>query len=277
MEKKGRLLSQGNTAEIYEWDTGKILKLYRKGLPEALCRYEFAVTKGVYNLLQIVPKPFEIVYVNDRIGAVYEQIQGKTMLKTILSKPWAFKRYARMLALYHIRIQKPVDFILPTVKEKLKRDIEATLLLSDTEKQRIYSYINALPDGDTICHFDFHPDNIMVLADQYRVIDWMTGCIGDPLSDVARTALILNYAEIPRAPFWVNMLAGIFQKGICKAYLSEYLKLSGAAISDIQRWEMPLAAARLRERISDSESERLIQLVKRKLGEQIDIPTSKIF
>lgn len=269
MVNKGRLLSQGNTAEIYEWETGKILKLYRKGLPETLCRDEFSITKDVYALLQIAPKPFEIVCIDDRIGVVYEKIQGETMLKAILSKPWGFRRYARALALYHIRIQKPVDFKLPTVKEKLKWDIEASSLLSSSEKQQIYSYMDSLPNGSILCHFDFHPDNIMVSGGQYRVIDWMTGCIGDPLSDVARTALILNYAEIPRVPSLVNMLAGMLQKGICKAYLSEYLRLSNAAISDIQRWEMPLAAARLHEWIPNSESGRLVNLVKKKLREQV--------
>lgn len=269
MEQKGRFLSQGNTAEIYEWEMDKILKLYRNGFTEDFCKSEFILTKGVYDLLQVAPKPFEIVCVEDRIGAVYEKIQGKTMLKIILSRPWAFRRYARMLAQCHVRIHNPINFKLPSVKEKLKRDIEATSLLSNCEKQKIYSYMDSLPDGDILCHFDFHPDNVMISADQYRVIDWMTGCVGDPLSDVARTALMLNYAEIPRVPFLVNFMGGLLQKGICKAYLSEYLKLSSVQIKDVQRWEIPVAAARLCERVPDSESRRLVDLVKNWLDEQV--------
>lgn len=265
MGKKGQFLSQGNTSEIYEWEAGKILKLYRTGLPEELCCKEFSITKNVYDLLQISPQPFEIVHIDGRIGGIYEQIQGETMLKSIVSKPWTYKKYARMLAQFHMNIQIPVDFELPTVKENLKRNIDATELLSNTEKQKIYQYIDLLPDGDKLCHFDFHPANIMVSDGQYRVIDWMTGCMGNPLSDIARTVLLLNYAEIPKVPLWINLLARSFQKKICRVYLSEYLKLTGAKFADIQKWEMPLAAARLREWISESESKKLVSLIKKEL------------
>lgn len=273
MGHKGRFLSQGNTSEIYEWETGKILKLYRKGLSEDLCGKEFFITKGVYNLLHITPKPYETVQIDGRMGAVYEQIQGETMIKSLISKPWAYKKYARMLAKFHMNIQVPADFKLPTVKEKLKKDIEATEMLSSTEKQQIYHYMVSLPDGNILCHFDFHPGNIMFSDGQYRVIDWMTGCIGDPLSDVARTVLLLNCAEIPKVPLWINLLAGAFQKGVCKVYLFEYIKLTGTAFADIHKWEMPIAAARLREWISDGESKKLVDLIKKELGRQANMQT----
>ena len=266
MGKKGQFLSQGNTSEIYEWETGKILKLYREGLPDRLCLEEFSITKSVYELLKISPKPFETVHVDGRAGAVYEQIQEETMVKAMASKPWAYKKYARMLAQCHARIQVPVNFKLPTVKEKLKKDIEATDLLSDAEKQQIYRYISSLPDGNALCHFDFHPGNVMVSDGQCRVIDWMTACIGDPLSDTARTVLLLSFAEIPKAPVWVNLLAKAFQKKVCKFYLSEYLKLTGTKYADIQQWQLPLAAARLREWIPESESKKLVLLIKKELG-----------
>ena len=140
MGKKDRFLSQDNTAEIYEWDTDKILKLYRQGLPETLCKDELRMTKSVFGLLQIAPKPFEIVYVGDRVGAVYERIPGTTMLMEMLSKPWKLSKYSRLLAQCYINIQKSVEFKLPTVKEKLKRDIGASPLLSNEEKQQIYKY-----------------------------------------------------------------------------------------------------------------------------------------
>lgn len=266
MRKKGRLLSQGNTAEIYEWETDKILKLYRQGLPETLCEDEFHVTKNVYHLLQIAPKPFEIVHVGDRVGAVYERIQGKSMLKDMLSKPWKFREYSRSLAQCHINIQKPVEFKLPTVKEKLKRDIEASSLLSNEEKLQIYQYINTLPDGETLCHFDFHPGNIMVSNGQCRVIDWMTGCKGDRLSDVARTSIILRYSEIPRAPHFMNPILKNIINEIYKGYLQEYLKATEVPIQKIKAWEMPIAAARLREWIPQKEKQALLAFVKRSIS-----------
>lgn len=276
LRTKGNLIGQGNTAEIFEWGSDKVLKLYRHGLPDDLCINEFEITKYAYKYLKIAPKPIEMIHINGRIGAVYERLSGKTMLKLMLSKPWRLSKYSKMLAQCHVAMQKKVAISAKTVKEKLKRDIENVSLLSFEEKQSIYNYLETLPDGDVICHFDFHPDNIMVSANQYRVIDWMTGCIGDPLSDIARTALILNYAEIPRVPFLINLLTRTFQKRINKIYLSEYMKLTGAALSDIQKWEMPLAAARLCEWIPSVESRRLVNLVKKELSRQVNARTGNV-
>lgn len=268
MDKKGLLLAQGNTAEIYEWETDKILKLYRKGLPEALCNDEFYVTKSVYDLLKITPEPFEIVHINGRVGAVYERINGKTMLKEMMSKPWRISKYSRLLAQYHKNIQRPIDFNLPTVKEKLKRDIDAVTLLSDIEKQHVCQYMTALPDGNILCHFDFHPDNIMFTDGNPIIIDWMTACKGDGLSDVARTCVILSFSEIPRVPGFVNLILGHFMKRMNTGYLKEYLKIAGVQMDAIKAWEMPIAAARLREWIPEKEKQNLLAFVRRTLSKE---------
>ena len=263
---KGKLIGQGNTAEIFEWGNHNVLKLYRRGLPEDFCINEFEITRYAYEHLKIAPKPMELIHIDDRFGAVYERVSGKTMLKLLLSQPWNLGKYSRMLAHCHAAIQKKTTLSARTVKEKLRRDIENVSVLTLEEKQSINEYLDTLPDGDCICHFDFHPDNIMVQTGQYYVIDWMTGCVGDPLSDVARTALILNYGEIPRAPLPVKALVKVLQKRIFKIYISEYIKLTGSRLSDIQKWEMPLAAARLCERIPEGESRKLLQVVNRELN-----------
>ena len=266
----GNMLGQGNTAEIFEWDRDKILKLYRPEMPDNFCLYEFKVSQYAHEHLKITPKPIEVINFDGRIGAIYERIDGKTMLKLMISRPWKMSTYSKMLARYHIDIQQPVNITVNTVKEKLRREIESVSLLSTNEKKSIYNYLDALPDGNTLCHFDFHPDNIMISSKQCYVIDWMTGCMGDPLSDVARTSLILNYAEIPRVPFVVNILAGVLKKSINKIYLRKYVASTGASISDIKKWELPLAAARLCEWVPDGESKRLFALVKKKLNNQTD-------
>ena len=263
--RMGDLLGQGNTAEIFAWDEDKIVKLYRSEMPDDFCVYEFQVAQYAYEQLKIAPKPIEIVRIDSRIGAVYERISGKTMLKLMIEKPWRMRRYSKKLAQYHIALQQPLHITVTDVKDKLKKEIESGLLLSANEKNLIYKYLEDLPDGNIFCHFDFHPDNIMLFSGQYCVIDWMTGCVGDPLSDIARTSLILDYAEIPRVPLVINIFAGMVQKNIKKIYLREYIKLTGISASDIYKWYLPLAAARLCEWIPDRESRKLVALVKKQL------------
>ena len=145
-------------------------------------------------------------------------------------------------------------------------------MLSNIEKQGIYKYINSLPDGNILCHFDFHPDNIMLSAGKNVVIDSMTACKGDGLSDVARTGIILKFSEIPRVPRFVNMIFSCMKKKLYKDYIKEYLKATRSQIERIEAWEMPIAGARLREWIPEKEKQTLLAFIKRSISDDPDNP-----
>ncbi|WP_308530680.1 aminoglycoside phosphotransferase family protein [uncultured Paenibacillus sp.] len=63
-------------------------------------------------------------------------------------------------------------------------------------KQEIMDYLKSLPDGTRLCHGDFHPENVMI-GERNWVIDWMTGMIGNPAGDVARTLLLFRFGTLP--------------------------------------------------------------------------------
>lgn len=258
---KGNLIGQGCTAEVYDYDSDKILKLYRKSMPDIDCENEFYITKNVNLSLGISPKCYEIVKLEDRIGAIYEKIDGKTMLKEIFAKFWTIKKHAKLFAHYHFEIQKNVDFKLQTVKDKLKHDIGELKQLSKVEKEKLFEYIDSLPNGTTLCHFDFHPDNIIIKNNKPVIIDWMTACIGDGLSDIARTSVILKYSDIPVKSEFVKKILKRTVKKLYINYLKEYIKISGAQFKDIQKWEVPIAAARLYERRPEEEEKQLLKIV----------------
>lgn len=44
MIEKGKLIAQGSTAEVYDYDSDRILKLYRNGMPDYACENEFEIT-----------------------------------------------------------------------------------------------------------------------------------------------------------------------------------------------------------------------------------------
>lgn len=100
------------------------------------------------------------------------------MINIIASNLFAINRYAKELAKFHIDIQKENTEILPTVKEKLMTDMSNTQMITDKEKNKISEYLNSFPDGNRICHFDFHPGNIIISSDKPIIIDWMTACVG---------------------------------------------------------------------------------------------------
>ncbi len=78
---------------------------------------------------------------------------------------------------------------------------------------------------------------------------------------------MLKYGGVAHAPWLLRKLISIFQHRIYKVYIKEYLEISNKSIEDINRWELPIAAARLREWIPDNEKQILIKLVNERCNE----------
>lgn len=175
------------------------------------------------------------------------------MLNIVSSNLWAIKKEAKKLARYHFDIQKESDEMLPILKEKLVADISYTQPLSSEEKDKIFEYIGLLPDGNVLCHFDFHPGNIIISSNNPIIIDWMTSCMGCGCADIARRAILLKYGEMPRGNSAVKKIVSIIQNYIYKIYVEEYKKIACVSQQDIDEWELPVSAARLCEWISEKE------------------------
>ncbi len=263
--KKLTLIGSGNTADVYEIDSTKILKLFKSGMTKEICEMEFANTKSAASVIRTVPEAFQTIEVDGRYGAVYEKISGYCMLDLLTSKLWTADTHAKLLAKYHVDIQKESAHPSPSVKQKLKQDISRSDLLTEEEKRKVYCYLDSLPEGNTLCHFDFHPGNVIIQENKPVIIDWMTLCFGDKCSDVARTGIILKFSELPHGPWLVKKLVHYMHNRLYKVYIKEYLNLTGISKRDVDQWELPVAAARLREGISDQEKGMLLKLVRRQI------------
>ncbi|MDF2800552.1 MAG: aminoglycoside phosphotransferase [Anaerocolumna sp.] len=259
--KKEQMIGQGNTAEIYKLEDDKILKLFRNGISKDIIEREYLNGIAIQKILDCVPKVYEMVDVNDRHGIIYQRINGIDMLKTTLTCLWRINYYAKKLAHYHLNIHKPIEENIITTKESLEENLNCVDVLTDENKEIIRKYLKELPDGNELCHFDFHPGNIMIRNRDAIILDWMTACRGDGCADVARTCILLKYGEVTHAPWIMRKLISFSQRHIYRVYLKEYLLISRKSIEDISKWEAPVAAARLREWISEDEKKSLIQLV----------------
>jgi len=43
--------------------------------------------------------------------------------------------------------------------------------------------LRELPDGEALCHGDFHPRNVIVDGDELTIIDWVDASSGPPAAD----------------------------------------------------------------------------------------------
>jgi len=260
-----KLIGQGRTADVFELDSDKILKLYRSEVSYPAIQHEYRVSQLMYAQGSNVPQPFELVEQGDRHGIVFERISGRSLLKQISTKPWAISKLARKMAELHVEMHTHTSEGMMTHKKLLADRIQSTALLAEVEKDRILRYLDHLLDGDRICHGDFHPDNVMIGAKAW-IIDWMTGVAGDPASDVARSLLLLDYGTMPPGtPKPIIALFAYLRKKLSASYLKRYLELSGMRYEEIDKWMLPLAAGRLAEWIPQEEKGNLLLLVKQRL------------
>ncbi|MDE7158537.1 MAG: phosphotransferase, partial [Clostridiales bacterium] len=216
--------------------------------------------------LAFVPKAFELVAYKNRYGILYEKINGNDMIAEMFRKPFKVGAYAKALANMHARIHNATIDLNLDIKNKLSYHINAAEDLSEQEKERIISYLKTLPDGKALCHFDFHPGNVMMKGNEFYVIDWMTACNGDAAADVARTYLLLRYGELLYANSFVKLIAHIAEKHIGKVYLRQYKKRTGMLDTEFKKWLLPIAAARLIEWIPKHEKKKLLKFIKQELA-----------
>lgn len=256
-------IGQGRTADVYTYEEGKILKLYRPGFPKEAIHQEYIIAKLVCSLGLSVPQTYELIDFEDRTGIVLEYVRGTTLLQQISSKPWSVSACARLMAETHYHIHQYQADMPRNQQDILREAIGYTSMLEDSEKQDIYTYMDTLPKGNRLCHGDFHPDNILVGRKNW-VIDWMTGMSGDPAGDVARTTLLLSLGSMPEGiPAVQRGTIQFLRNRLMKAYLRHYLKLSGITKADVDRWQLPVAAARLAEGIPETEKQALVQLIRK--------------
>ncbi|MGI6365533.1 MAG: phosphotransferase family protein [Bacillota bacterium] len=260
----GRPIAQGRTAEIFAQGDERVLKLFRANMSQKAVAKEYALAQAIFEAGVPAPAVYEMVTADGRWGIVYQRIAGQTMLEFLARRPLSFLGQARRLArLHHSIHQHPADN-LPGQKQVLAESISKVRTLSDQDKQTILDYLEALPQGNRLCHGDFHPDNVMVNSGEAVVLDWMNASIGSPAADVARSVLLLRDASpLSQTTDWRAKLISIFRKGFFTAYLREYCRISGIDPAQVAAWMLPVAAARLSEDLPQAEKMTLLQIVRR--------------
>jgi aminoglycoside phosphotransferase (APT) family kinase protein len=247
--EKGPLLGAGRTADVFAWGDERVLKLYQGWMPAPPIEREFAITRLAGQAGLPVPAAEEILQVDGRLGIVFERIRGDSLLKRLESRPLELIPISRLLAELHARMH---DCRLPAGTASQREQIEQGLgwakELTETERQSIRGLLSRLPDGDALCHGDFHPDNILITERGPVIIDWMNGRGGHPLGDVARTALLIQQGGLPpRVTPAMRLAINASRRLVYSVYIKRYLQIHPAPRSEIGAWKVPLLAARLFE------------------------------
>ncbi len=183
------------------------------------------------------------------------------MLQEMNTRPWTLLKHARSLAELQVQINQQSIAGLPSYKDRLQHDIRGTSHLSEHLRNETLSMLEVLPDGQNLCHGDFHPGNILITKRGPVVIDWMTACAGSSWADVARTHLLLTIgakADKQQVNPLIKMAVGFYDR----VYRRRYNALFPDTQNQVDQWMPVIAAARLNEDIPP-ERETLIEIVKK--------------
>ncbi|MBW9172783.1 hypothetical protein K2F43_16375 [Clostridium estertheticum] len=80
----GKIVGVGNTATVYEWKESKVIKLFYQGYPKEAVEKEFHNAKAISNMDFAKPKVYEIVFFEERIGIIYDKVEGESLLDCVL-------------------------------------------------------------------------------------------------------------------------------------------------------------------------------------------------
>ncbi|HBM80236.1 MAG: aminoglycoside phosphotransferase family protein [Clostridiales bacterium] len=192
----GKVIGVGNTATVYEWAKDKVLKLFYPGYPKDAVEREFHNALSIRDMDFPKPKAYEIISSEERIGIVYDMVKGESLLDWVMKTGDVQECAIYMAKLHKAIIHNKVSNV-PNYKEFLKSHIPNTLSVNLKKQEEILQMIDSLPDGNTLCHGDFHPGNILISDGHTMVIDFMNVCHGYFLYDVARTVFLVEYTPVP--------------------------------------------------------------------------------
>jgi aminoglycoside phosphotransferase (APT) family kinase protein len=241
-----KLVARGMVSELYDWPQNRLLKLLHARFPREVAEREFEITRALHAAGVPVPAVYELQEIDGRFGFVIERIDGISLLQLAERRPWKLFYVARLLADLHAALhQHTAPPPLPTQRSQLERWLADARDFTPAERKAAETSLAQLPDGDTLCHGDFHPANILLSNRGPVIIDWSTGTRGHSFSDVARTSILFESAPLPpQSPWYMHLLLALSRRLLYRTYLRRYLRLRKASIEEVSRFLPAQRAAR---------------------------------
>jgi thiamine kinase-like enzyme len=278
----GRLVGSGATADVYEYGKGKVIKLYKQGSLIDPVQWEYGKALSVCESILSAPKVYELIEMDNRYGIVMEQVRGETLNSTIsesmqqlVAGDISLEAFAeQILAMVRLTAQSLHDLHsmkpskeFETMDTRLKRDVNMNQFLTAKEKNDVISIIESLPKGNSVCHGDPNPNNILVDDGHYRFIDWVNAGIGNPMYDIAEYSLL----STPNKIALVNLpaiLVDFFERygeSISHTFRTEYEKLSEIDTDSYKDWQIPLLVSKLNSNRTMEEKEQILDNVRERI------------
>jgi len=179
-------------------------------------------------------------------GMVMTRIQGRDFGRIVRDHPEAKPQFMKQLVSLHIAVHRHPAPRLPSLKAWLVKEIQKAGAVDATfPTGALLQRLAEMPEGDRLCHGDFHFSNVMGEPGNASILDWPSAMRGHPAADVCQSWLLMQ-----RPPGEQD----------ARAYVEAYAGESGLTVKDILGWRAIVAGARLADNVPN-EVARLKQIV----------------
>jgi aminoglycoside phosphotransferase (APT) family kinase protein len=256
-------VGQGREAEIRPWDGGRVVRLLRDPARGDNLDRERTVMEAARAAGVPVPAAHELVTVDGRPGLVMDRVAGDDVMTELGARPWRLLAVAGRLGSLQAELNAvPAPDQLPALHAVLTERIERAAGLSPTDRDAVTMRLAGLPEGDRICHGDFHPGNVLWGPEGPMIIDWTNAARGDPDADLARTMLLLEVGVIPGDLSAVARFADrVGRSWFARRWRRAYERARPVDDERVRAWYVVWAAGRLAEGI-DEENPSLVAIVR---------------
>lgn len=229
-------IGSGKVAEVFAHGE-HVLKLYIDDGAKAQVFREAATLAAIEPLGLPVPAVIDVGRYDGRWGLVMTRAPGRTFLEAMMADAAVVPDHLQAMVALQVRIHGHAVRTLPSHKAKLGAAIRKAPLLSDALRARLLERLASLPAGESLCHLDFHPGNIIGTPQSAMVVDWLDASLGDPAADACRSHVLLT----PHVP------------AMADAYLAAYVAASAVEAPAIEAWRPVIAGARLAEGVPETD------------------------
>lgn len=246
----GPLVARGNTSSVFAWGEGAVVKVLLPGIPDSWADREAETTDLVHAAGLPAPAVLDLVMVEGRPGIVFERVTEASMWDQMVKNPEEIPTLSLVLAEMQAEVNETsAPTGLPRLSERLRENIQKAEGLTARERRAALFELDQLPDGDALCHFDVHPNNVLMGADKPVIIDWFDAAAGDPAADIVRSSLLMRQDAVESH---LDCVDPSIISQVHNEYLTCLLRTRDVDSDDLMRWEPTVMASRLAEPLPDT-------------------------
>ena len=201
------VIGGGHFSTVYRLDSDTIVKVFNR-TPITLERIESDQKRAREIFIQDIPTAisFDVVRCGEYYGIVYEMIDALSLSGTLRKQPQRLPELGRKMGALLKKLHT-TQFTQGTLPDATSTIYEAVKVfhahghISDSERDMLNGILDGIPRRNTLIHYDYHPNNILVQGEDLVLIDVGEVSLGNPVIDFAFSYFLvfstLKYMNAP--------------------------------------------------------------------------------